>query len=148
MTELKFTDGEIIELLRAYVERMCGKCNVKDLGTCCGSCFITAISQGADLIYRQKVEIESLKADIDSTCVILEEQHKERTQEHENQMEMLNQIKEQIPLAMARKRNRAIEEFVERVKSYIDVGHLRPPTEVCFSELDVVRMIEKIAQEL
>ena len=26
---------------------------------------------------------------------------------------------------------------------YIDCGHLRPPTETCFSELDVVRMIDK-----
>lgn len=28
-------------------------------------------------------------------------------------------------------------------KSYIDCGHLRPPTETCFSELEVVRMIDK-----
>lgn len=29
------------------------------------------------------------------------------------------------------------------LKSYIDCGHLCPPTEVCFSELDVVRMLDK-----
>lgn len=29
------------------------------------------------------------------------------------------------------------------LKSYIDCGHLRPPTEKCFSELDVVRMLDK-----
>lgn len=28
-------------------------------------------------------------------------------------------------------------------KNYIDCGHLRSPTELCFSELDVVRMIDK-----
>lgn len=28
-------------------------------------------------------------------------------------------------------------------KDYIDCGHLRPPTEVCFSELDVCNMIDK-----
>lgn len=28
-------------------------------------------------------------------------------------------------------------------KSYIDCGHLRSPTELCFSEMDVVRMIDK-----
>lgn len=29
------------------------------------------------------------------------------------------------------------------LKSYIDCGHLRPPTEVCFSELDVCNIIDK-----
>ena len=28
-------------------------------------------------------------------------------------------------------------------KDYIDCGHLRPPTKVCFSELDVCNMIDK-----
>lgn len=31
----------------------------------------------------------------------------------------------------------------DALKSYIDCGHLRPPTEVCFSELDVCNMIDK-----
>ncbi len=31
----------------------------------------------------------------------------------------------------------------DKLKSYIDCGHLRPPTEVCFSELDVCNMIDK-----
>ena len=31
----------------------------------------------------------------------------------------------------------------DRLKSYIDCGHLRPPTEVCFSELDVCNMVDK-----
>ncbi len=58
MTDHKFTDDAIIELLNAYVERMCGKCNVKDLGICCGTCFITAISQAADIVKSRKAEIE------------------------------------------------------------------------------------------
>jgi hypothetical protein len=66
MTDHKFTEEDIIGILNAYVEIMCGKCNVKDLGTCCGSCFITAISQAADLINRQKAEIERF-VDIDKT---------------------------------------------------------------------------------
>jgi hypothetical protein len=61
MTDRKFTEDELVELLRAYVERMCGKCNVKDLGKCCNSCFLLPISQSADLINRQKAEIERLK---------------------------------------------------------------------------------------
>ena len=31
----------------------------------------------------------------------------------------------------------------DAVERYIDCGHLRPPTEKCFSELDVVRMLGK-----
>lgn len=61
MTDRKFTEDELVELLRAYVERMCGKCNVKDLGNCCNSCFLLPISQSADLIERQKAEIERYK---------------------------------------------------------------------------------------
>ena len=31
----------------------------------------------------------------------------------------------------------------EAFKRYIDCGHLRPPTEICFSEIDVVSMIDR-----
>ena len=31
----------------------------------------------------------------------------------------------------------------DALKDYIDCGHLRPPTELCFSELDVCNMIDK-----
>ena len=31
----------------------------------------------------------------------------------------------------------------DALKNYIDCGHLRPPTELCFSELDVCNMIDK-----
>lgn len=31
----------------------------------------------------------------------------------------------------------------DALKEYIDCGHLRSPAEVCFSELDVVNMLDK-----
>ena len=31
----------------------------------------------------------------------------------------------------------------DALKSWIDCGHLRNPTELCFSELDLVRMLDK-----
>lgn len=61
-------------------------------------------------------ELNDQKAEIDNTCVFLEEQRKCSHQEHEKQMKMLKQIKEQIPLAIARARNEAIKEFAERLK--------------------------------
>lgn len=30
----------------------------------------------------------------------------------------------------------------DALKSWIDCGHLRPPTELCFSELDVVQILD------
>lgn len=31
----------------------------------------------------------------------------------------------------------------DALKSWIDCGHLRPPTELCFSELDVVQILDE-----
>lgn len=31
----------------------------------------------------------------------------------------------------------------DALKTWVDCGHLRPPMELCFSELDVVRMLDK-----
>ncbi len=42
----------------------------------------------------------------------------------------------------------AVKRFAERVKRYIDVGHLRPPTEICFSEIAVVEMIDNLVKEM
>lgn len=45
-------------------------------------------------------------------------------------------------------RAEAVKEFAERVKRYIDVGHLRPPTEICFSEIAVVETIDNLVKEM
>ena len=81
MSEHKFTDDEIVKGMNAYVTRMCNKCNVKDLGTCCGSCFITIISQGADLINRQKAEIEDLEIKNEHLVCFLAEARKDVSKE-------------------------------------------------------------------
>jgi TolA-binding protein len=41
-----------------------------------------------------------------------------------------------------------VRKMQERIKQYIDVGHYRSPTEICFSELDVANIIDRIAQEM
>jgi hypothetical protein len=41
-----------------------------------------------------------------------------------------------------------VRKMQERIKQYIDVGHYRSPTEICFSELDVANIIRKIAKEM
>ena len=113
MTDHKFADEEIVELLRAYVERKCDKCNVRDLGICCDSYFITAISQGADLITRLKVEKKSFSEE----NKILRMYYGLKTDE---------QVKGIIPETLTMEgqiRAEAIKEFAERLKpklSYYD----------------------------
>jgi hypothetical protein len=41
-----------------------------------------------------------------------------------------------------------VRKMQERIKQYIDVGHYRSPTEICFSELDVANIIDRIAKEM
>ena len=131
MTDHKFTDIEIIELLNAYVERMCGKCNVKDLGTCCGTCFITAISQAADLINRQKAEIERLKKIGD-----------DKTSEILRHAMAIGELHKQLETA----KSEAIKEFAWRLKS-----RLTPYPEVPFCEmvgsLDIDALVEEMTEE-
>ena len=117
----KFTDDEIIELLNAYVERMCGKCNVKDLGACCGTCFITPISQATDLINRQKAQIESLNAvhaDMTESLRLAAEANKDIQAEIEAWKEEVNRLSFWNHI----KRTAVINEFAERVKS--DLGRI------------------------
>ena len=47
-----------------------------------------------------------------------------------------------------RKASDTVKAMQERLKQYIDVGHYRSPTEVCFSELDVANIIDKITKEM
>ena len=75
-----------------------------------------------DLINHQKEEIESLK-------------------HRKTELQIRNQ-------ELQHEKSEAVKEFAERVKLYIDVGHLRPPTEQCFSELDVVNMIDNLVKEM
>lgn len=43
---------------------------------------------------------------------------------------------------------RPLREMQERLKQYIDVGHYRPATEICLSELAVANIIDQIAKEM
>ena len=41
-----------------------------------------------------------------------------------------------------------VRQMQERLKQYIDVGHYRPATEICLSELAVANIIDQIAKEM
>ena len=44
--------------------------------------------------------------------------------------------------------NKAIDDFVENLIRYVDCGHLCSPTEVRWSDLSVVEMVKKLAEQL
>lgn len=120
------TDNEIIKALECCIKSShFGECfenecpMASEKGCRVGN--ETLYPYALDLINRQKEEIEVL------------------SQKRANIFE--------ISAAYERGRTEAIKEFEERVKRYVDVGHLRSPTEKYFSDLDVVRMIGYIAKE-
>lgn len=45
-------------------------------------------------------------------------------------------------------RDRAIEEFAEKIKSFVDCGHLCSPTELRWTDLSVCKMIDEIAEQM
>lgn len=44
--------------------------------------------------------------------------------------------------------NKAIDDFAERIIRYVDCGHLCSPTEIIWSDLSVVEMVKKLAEQL
>ena len=44
--------------------------------------------------------------------------------------------------------NKALDDFVEKLIRYVDCGHLCSPTEVTWSDLSVVEMVKKLAEQL
>ena len=44
--------------------------------------------------------------------------------------------------------NKAIDDFVEKLIIYVDCGHLCSPTDVRWSDLSVVEMMKKLAEQL
>ena len=44
--------------------------------------------------------------------------------------------------------NKAIDDFVERLIRYVDCGNLCSPTEIRWSDLSVVEMVKKLAEQL
>lgn len=92
-------------------------------------------------------ELNRQKAEIDSACTFLEEQRKHSHQEHEKQMEMLKQIEEQIPLAIARARNEAIKEFAARLLDEYDIWTEHDAPEYGYVDGLVNNIMEKMTGE-
>ena len=44
--------------------------------------------------------------------------------------------------------NKALDDFVEKLIRYVDCGHLCSPTEMRWSDLSIVEMVKKLAEQL
>ena len=102
-----------------------------------------AFEKGAENLTRLeeaylKLECENLKLSEENERLRAENEIK--TQKRANIFEIGNAFK--------RGRTVGVRNMQERIKQYIDVGHYRSPTEICFSELDVANIIDQIAKEL
>ncbi len=49
---------------------------------------------------------------------------------------------------VANARNKAIDDFNEKIIRYVDCGHLCSPTEIRWSDLAVVEMVKKLTEQL
>ena len=113
-------DNDIIKALECcvYGQDVCKNCHYNYSDDCQRTMMIDVL----DLNSRQKAEVERLK-------------------HRKTELQIRNQ-------ELQHEKSEAVKEFAERVKLYIDVGHLRPPTEQCFSELDVDNMIDNLVKEM
>ena len=119
------TDNEIIKALEC-----CSTPRILDCENCPYShdysCEVLE-RDALDLINRQKAEIERKDRILESYAL----QHGTATDKEV----LLRQAKAE-----------AVREFADKIERYIDAGHLRPPTELCLSELDVVGIVNRLAK--
>ena len=55
---------------------------------------------------------------------------------------------EEVKYLLKCERGKAIDDFVEKLIRYVDCGHLCSPTEARWSDLSVVEMVKKLAEQL
>ena len=125
------TDEQIIKALECCGNQMY-LCNDRQ-------CKSKTLGDAIDLINSQKAEIRELKKK--NQILIKNADTAFQDGLDENRDLFKTEIEPKI-------RAEAIKEFTERIKRYIDVGHLRPPTEICFSELAVIEMIDNLVKRM
>ena len=87
-----------------------------------------------DLDYADAVSVSLLK----NAYTLINRQQAEIEELNEFANERLDKFTERYDRNLKAK---AIKEFADRILGYIDAGHLRPPTELCFSDLDVRQIV-------
>lgn len=124
--QIGMTDAEIIKFIEHAMNSAVGEDGFKEI-------YWEKLKDILDLIKRQKAEIERLNANYEKL-----------------QLKYENKVNDNKFLKRKNKEaeSEAIKELENRLYSYLGVGHLRPPTEVCFSEIAVKQMIERVIKEM
>lgn len=89
--------------------------------------------------------------DIGIDCVKCAEEHEqiaEWLEELKDLREMRDAIESNANTLEQNGYNKAIDDFAEKLIRYVDCGHLCSPTEVRWSDLSVVEMVNKLAEQL
>lgn len=155
----KLTDAEIKQALECCSAGVCkAECfGYFIVGT--NDCTTQLAKYALDLINRQDAEIEELKCkntnltslqkDLTSSKAEVERLLKKTQRPQDaDPMDFCGVLCDFAEGIIAKTKAEAYKEAFEKVKSYIDVGHLRKPTELCFSALDVVNMLDNLLNEL
>lgn len=107
--------------------------------------------------YDGGISIEALFCDDTDAIKEAYERFENCAKEHEQRAEWLEELKElreyfnstEIGKYRFQKGyNKAIDDFADRLIRYVDCGHLCSPTEIRWSDLSVVEMIKKLAEQL
>ena len=138
------TDNEIKKGLAEHIKRTE---NIKYGARKITMVDVELLKDALDLINRQQAEIKTLQERNVVLRGMIDTQKAEIERLIERNFELAEKG-EAVCIAYKTAKAEAIKEFAERVKRHIDVGHLRSPTEICFSELAVVNMLDNLVKEM
>ena len=119
-----------------------------------------AIAHERESVRRNNMLIELDKLMTESHVVCMDKERREiLVKFHEQLAEWLEELKMLRELKEEHRKigniegfnkgyNKAIDDFADRIIRYVDCGHLCSPTEVRWSDLSVVEMVKKLAEQL
>ena len=137
MTDKKLTDEEIIKALEGAI------LNAKWCDSKVWSIEIYKLESALDLINRQKAEIERLENALLALMNYLNIIGCDKSDV--SFIKIATDLNKQIRADI---KSQSVKEFAERLKKYMDIGHLRPSSEICFSELMVAKLIDNFLKEM
>ncbi len=142
------TDEKIIKNAERHKLGNCSQCDYKNYGS---NCLHELLNDTIKLSNRQKAELSALYKIVNKQDEEISELNRKvasRENLEESFLKTTKEFDKRLEKTVKAERREAIKEFTERIKRYIDVGHLRPPTEICFSELAVIEMIDNLVKEM
>jgi hypothetical protein len=135
------TDNEIIKALEI--------CNSLSVGCGCGCPYYEIPYKNGKRCSEIMIDdVLDLRNRLQAENEMSEKLTKEILKDSTSAIHRSNREKNKLFLAaLETAKSEARKEFAERFVNYLDIGHLRPPTKKCFSELDVKNMLDNLLNE-